>query len=406
MQASAVIGMNYGDEGKGHITNFLCNNKTLNIRFNGGGQAAHAVFMDDGRNHIFHHFGSGTMSGARTMLTHHFIVNPIIFLQEFNELNKKFPMREVFIDPRCPVTTLYDMMINTFTSWVKKKTDTTGLGINETIERTQYRQLSINMNSVMTWSDDKIFKTLKQIRDEYVPYRIKKLRFDMDDFDLYFAERIKYPAKTIIEYIEAIKHMRKFAVVYPDDSLIDKFLTKEPGRNLIFEGAQGMLLDQRRKKDFPYLTRSNTDLTNVMSVLRTCRSQIELDVYLVTRAYLTRHGEGPMFHEVKDIADSWEEPTNPDNPFQGKMRYGVLNDLWRLWYKEALNKTWKHQGRDYFPKNIYSYNVAAAMTCLDQQDNIDLNKLPEVDIVSYGPMEKNISYKNDNTTHTHPKNDR
>jgi len=391
MKATAVIGMNYGDEGKGHITNFLCDDKTLNVRFNGGAQAAHAVFMNDGRDHIFHHFGAGTMSGARTMLTHHFIVNPIIFLQEFNELNKKSPMREIFIDPRCLVTTPYDMMINTFTSWINEKTNTTGLGINETIERSQYQQLCINMNAVMTWSDTKFLKILKQIREEYLPYRIEKLGLSVGDFNIYSMKNIKNPVDTTIAYIESIKHMRNFSVIYPDDSLIDKFLAKETGRNLVFEGAQGMLLDQRRKKDFPYLTRSNTDLTNVLSVLRTCRSQIDLDVYLVTRAYLTRHGEGPMFDEIKDI--DTQDSTNPENPFQGKMRYGSLNEKWKLWYKEALQKTWNHKGRDYFPKSINGYDVAVAMTCLDQKDDTDLNDLQEIKIVSYGPLEKNISYR-------------
>src|SRR5512139_3851165 len=114
MRATAVIGMNYGDEGKGHMVNYLSDSHTLNIRFNGGAQASHAVFLADGRSHIFHHFGSGSLRGARTLLASHFIVNPIIFVWELKELIPKAPMREVFVDPRCRVTTPYDMTVNEF----------------------------------------------------------------------------------------------------------------------------------------------------------------------------------------------------------------------------------------------------------------------------------------------------
>ena len=99
MKAAAVIGMNYGDEGKGHITNYLSNSDTLNVRFNGGAQAAHAVCMADGRSHIFHHFGSGTLKGARTLLANKFIINPMVFAAELYALSAKTDMREVFVDP-------------------------------------------------------------------------------------------------------------------------------------------------------------------------------------------------------------------------------------------------------------------------------------------------------------------
>ena len=66
MKAYAVIGANYGDEGKGLITDYLCRQveNPLVIRFNGGAQAGHTVTTPEGIRHIFSHFGSGTLAGA------------------------------------------------------------------------------------------------------------------------------------------------------------------------------------------------------------------------------------------------------------------------------------------------------------------------------------------------------
>ena len=63
-----VIGANFGDEGKGLMTDYFASksNKSLVVRFNGGGQAGHTVTTKDGRRHVFHHFGSGIFAGADT----------------------------------------------------------------------------------------------------------------------------------------------------------------------------------------------------------------------------------------------------------------------------------------------------------------------------------------------------
>lgn len=175
-KAIAVIGMNFGDEGKGHIVNFLSDENTLNIRFNGGAQAAHAVFLSDNRNHIFHQFGSGSMKGARTLFASHFILNPIFFVAEWSELYNKGPLRAVFVDPRCRISTPYDMLINEFSCHYRDKTDSTGYGINETVTRSQFRQLRIVMRDLIDRSESDITSILKKIRTEYVPWRLSKLK--------------------------------------------------------------------------------------------------------------------------------------------------------------------------------------------------------------------------------------
>jgi adenylosuccinate synthase len=340
----AVIGMNYGDEGKGHITNFLSGSRTLNVRFNGGAQAAHTVKLADGRTHVFHHFGSGSLKGARTLLSHHFIVNPILFAEEY------FPMREVFVDPRARVTTPFDMLINSFASWYRKQNNTCGKGINETIERCKYNQLAIRMRDLL---EGDVAKVLSIIENEYVPFRLKELKLPKKQYDEYSNKKIT--GRIIEQYLNVIKFMMMKVFVFHDSAIIDKCLEK--GYDIVFEGAQGLLLDQGL--DPLYGTRSNTGTKNIYSIMSQMKKEEELEVILVTRSYLTRHGDGPIIGEEYDGEPNY-------NPYQGKMRYAPFNEEW-------------------FNKALKQIPASVAVTCLDQV---------EIDIPakyrSYGPTEDKI----------------
>lgn len=383
MKAIAVIGMNYGDEGKGHITNFFSGAKTLNIRFNGGSQAAHGVYLSDGRNHIFHHFGSGTLRGARTLLGNHFIVNPILFAEEYAALMEKTMLQKIFIDPRCRVTTHYDMLINSFSSTYHGKHDTCGLGINETVERSDYKQLRIGVRDLFDKSTDDLKSMLRMIGNEWVPFRLKELKLPGKEFKKFFHDKIKDPEKIIKSYLETVRFLKKESVMWPSDNLIDRFLAKEPGRQIVFEAAQGLLLDQSRREYFPYLTRSSTGLKNVFGMLRTVKSPLDMEVYLVTRTYLTRHGDGPMFNEFELPRYKIEELSNPENPYQGKMRYG---DLDRKWYDKAINEI-RESGKP--PQCLTSWDYGVAVTCMDHHE-LNLKDWDRVKLYSEGPLESDI----------------
>ena len=115
-KVKVVIGANFGDEGKGMITDFfaaeaeLKDEKVLVICSNGGAQRGHTVKSPSGMRHVFHHFGSGTFAGADTWLPGYFILNPMIFMNEYEELLKD--MGKIYLNPDSPVTTPYDMIIN------------------------------------------------------------------------------------------------------------------------------------------------------------------------------------------------------------------------------------------------------------------------------------------------------
>ncbi|GAJ18287.1 unnamed protein product, partial [marine sediment metagenome] len=112
MRAIAVIGANFGDEGKGRIVDQISStaeSPTVVVRYNGGAQAGHAVVTPEGNEHVFSHFGSGTYVGASTWLSDFFIGNPFLWTREYKELKSINP--DCIIHPYMPLSTPYDMLI-------------------------------------------------------------------------------------------------------------------------------------------------------------------------------------------------------------------------------------------------------------------------------------------------------
>ena len=157
-----VIGGNFGDEGKGLMTDYFTremmrrSGRCLNVLSNGGAQRGHTVVAEQALTgkqvrHVFRHFGSGTFAGADTYFPSDFILNPMIFMKEIRELEEKFPeavfgpeggpdgrpedRRNLFVHPDCPVTTPFEMLANLILeeSRGKKRHGSVGVGIWETV---------------------------------------------------------------------------------------------------------------------------------------------------------------------------------------------------------------------------------------------------------------------------------
>lgn len=147
----------------------------------------------------------------------------------------------------------------------------------------------------------------------------------------------------------------------------------------IFEGAQGLLLDEARRDLFPHVTRSRTGITNVLSLCQKFDID-ELTATYVTRSYLTRHGAGPLLGE-SDIS-SIEDETNVTNKFQGKLRFAPMNyDL--LVNSISLDLSTIGPYRQKFEANL-------AVTCLDQISEFGNYSLPVV-YRSYGPCRDSVA---------------
>lgn len=363
MHAFAVIGANYGDEGKGLLTDYLVNREKADVvvRFNGGAQAGHTVVSPDGKRHVFSHFSSGTLQNAKTFLARQFIVNPILFFKEKEKLEALgFKKPIVWVDPRCMITTPYDMLINQAHERFldRYRRGSCGVGFGETVVRAE-RSLSIgnytsqalqlSINDLYRANAEYLHFKLQLLRHEWVPARLAEL-------GMKYTPELKTQVLSddlMWKFLEDLDRLK--SCVFPRQAKdVEEFHV------IVFEGAQGLGLDQVQGH-FPHVTRSFTGLENIIDFCKEANVQT-LDAHYVTRAYLTRHGAGPMENELK--AKPYQgivEKTNVTNEFQGAFRYGNL-DVTALRDRIRVDLRTNTKGVRVNPK--------LAVTCLDQIDDV------------------------------------
>lgn len=322
--SNMVIGSGFGDEGKGKVVSYLCEyyDKPLVVRFCGGHQAGHHVMLRNGLNHVFSNFGSGTLQGIPTYWTKYCTVEPVGILNELELLKEKGIEPTLYIDEKCPVTTPFEKEAN------KKIYDyqlhgSCGVGFGQTIQREE--------DHFSILFEDLYYPSVLKLKLNLLKKYYKDFSLNEDLIDTFLLE-----CKELLYHVIMVN---KNIFTYSNFGYKD----------FIFEGSQGLLLDQNFGF-FPHVTRSNTGSKNVIDM------NIKPEVWLVTRAYQTRHGNGPMTnenlkHKIKD--NPYE--MNFDTTFQGKFRKSILDlDLIRY----AINKD------DY----LKFANINLVITCVDLLD--------------------------------------
>lgn len=374
-----VIGANFGDEGKGLMTDYFSYEAKKNkkscivVCHNGGAQKGHTVVTKDGIRHVFHHFGSGTFNGATTYLSEEYIVNPIIFRKEWLELERKGAKIKCYINKNCRITVPFDMLINQMIEELrgKNKHGSCGLGINETIVRNNNEYLSIYALKEMPIMTQ--VNTLMNIKEQYLIYRLKQL--GVDCVPMKWMEILENSYNIILNFLEDFNFMLS-KCEFVDDSILEEYDT------VIFEGAQGLMLDQNNLEYMPYLTPSNTGLKNPMKIIGDKKCNIE--VCYVTRTYLTRHGAGRFDSECKkeEINSKIIDLTNVPNPYQDSIRYGKMNI-------EELDKRIQQDLQKYKNRDM---KISLAVTHLNEYDMDLKNKaLEKYDLyTSNGMTRENI----------------
>lgn len=325
-----VIGANFGDEGKGYMTDYFAseankqNKNCLVVCHNGGSQKGHTVVSPFGIRHVFHHFGSGNMTGASTYLSKDYIVNPITFNKEYKDLKRKGIVTKTFVHKDCLVTTPFDMMINQIIEEYRNEDrhGSCGLGINETIVRNnKYGRMTIYDVFNMLPLIIELYSNLDYIASDYLPDRLKEL--GIESIPTKWVEILSKKENIIENYISDL-HIMRSRIEIVDDNILDKY------EYVIFEGSQGLLLDQNNMEYFPHLTPSNTGIMNPVNMIMD-RDVVDIEACYVTRTYMTRHGAGRFDSECSkdEINPNMVDLTNVPNEFQGTLRYGKLdlNDL-------------------------------------------------------------------------------
>ena len=352
--AQVVIGAQFGDEGKGRITDahVTAGGARLVVRFNGGAQAGHTVVTPEGRRHVFGHVGSGALAGVPTYLSRFFVCNPLLFLREQAALAGLGTQPVVMVDARSPVTTPYDMLIN---QWLEQARGTArhgscGVGFGETLER----QRSHHALTVADLADAAtLTQRLDALRRDYLPARLARLGC---------AALLAEPDKAAL--LQADTLLERFvtdARRFLDSVSVMPLSVAARGRHLLFEGAQGLLLDQTRGF-FPHVTRSHTGLRNVLMLAGELGLE-QLEVDYVSRVYLTRHGAGPLPGELPGPPYAGiSDPTNQPNPYQGSLRFAWL-DL------DLLGRAIAADCGDAGAVPQLALRTRLALSCLDQVED-------------------------------------
>lgn len=315
-QAYGVIGACYGDEGKGRTVDALAHRLgagTIVVRSNGGAQAGHTVVAPSGARHVLHQLGSGAFAGAATHFSRFMVSHPMMLAEEVRAVAALGGETVITADPRGHVTTPWDMMVNQAIEMARGggRHGSCGLGFGETVGRNEETGFGLSLGDLRATG---LRDRLVAIRDVWLPARLAAL--GMSDAG---AEFLAFAASDAVldRYLEDCGLFNQLVTIRDDADL-------GRARHVVFEAAQGLMLDQRHR-DFPHLTRSNTGIRNMLAIAGEA-GIASLDACYATRCYITRHGRGPMVDE-RNIGGFFavDDPTNVPNAWQEAIRTGLLD---------------------------------------------------------------------------------
>lgn len=292
-----VLGAFFGDEGKGQTVHELCKqrgNDTMVVRFSGGHQVGHTV-IHEGKTHVFSNFGSGSLLEIPTYWSEFCTVDPHACVKEKKVLSALGVDPRVVYHPLCKVVIPYDIICQ-IGDEKNRKDGTVGTGFGT---------------------------CLRRCKAGYPLYAIECRNIDvlrakvMSIYDNYYHPILEAQASSMVSK-SALDDWIWEAFTYFKDVYIGFLDRIEPYRNYVFEGSQGILLDQNFGI-MPYCTPSNVTSQNAWKLIPH-GSVGDITVHYVCRPYITRHGNGPTITNNPTSKFINPEETNYYNEFQGGLR--------------------------------------------------------------------------------------
>ncbi|MFQ5964593.1 MAG: adenylosuccinate synthase [Candidatus Scalinduaceae bacterium] len=282
MSNTCVIGLQWGDEGKGKIIDILAVDYDIIVRYQGGSNAGHTLVIND-EKFVFHLIPSGILHpGKKCVIGNGIVIDPGTFLDEVAELSKRNinVNGNLFISDRAHIVFPYHKKLDLLIE--KQKGDlmigTTGRGIGPCYTDKMAR------NGI---------RIAELYHKEHFKIKLKKTVEEKNKLfvNLYNAEPISWE-EIYEEYCIYADKINSFVCDTID--LLAKAISNN--KKILFEGAQGTLLDV----DFgtyPYTTSSNAGVCGVSSGVGVSPKQIH-NVFGVMKAYITRVGSGPFPTEI------------------------------------------------------------------------------------------------------------
>lgn len=352
-EAFIVVDLGYGDQGKGTTVDYLtrATNAHLNVRFNGGPQAAHHVVLEDGRWHKFSHFGSGMfVPSVSTFLSRFMLVSPKAMLKEASHLSTigvEDVLSRTYIDSLAPIITPFHQAMNRIREMLRGKHahGSCGMGIGETMY-----DVVVNPQLVLLAGDlahrstvEMKLRLIKEDRWARIRTMLRGIKVPPD-----VAQEIQraFIDDGVIPYfLDIYENLASSTSVVDGLSFLSTAMSED---TVVFEAAQGVLLDEWFGFH-PYTTWSTTTFENADTLLKEINYDGNVYKVGVTRAYSTRHGAGPFVTEDADMTRRLPEAHNATNKWQGRFRAGWLDMV-------ALK----------YAREVAGHVDCLAVTCLDR----------------------------------------
>ena len=312
----AVIGLQWGDEGKGKIVDYLSEDFDLVVRYQGGNNAGHTVIVDD-TTYKLNLIPSGVIRGKICFLGQGVVLDPNHFSNEYDQIKKKINNPKIYLSSNISLILDYHKQLDKINESIlntEKKIGTTSKGIGPAY------QDKVGRKSIKLYD----LKSKKIIEEKM--HSIKKF---YDPILESFNESKINIEQTIQDLLSFYDVVNKLIV---DNSQIKK---EFKNKKILFEGAQGALLDLDHGS-YPFVTSSNTVSSNIVigSAL-----QVDYQTVGIFKAYATRVGNGPFPSELFDDIGDYiaEKGVEIGTVTKRKRRCGWL-DLVSLKYSCEINR--------------------------------------------------------------------
>lgn len=349
-----TVDLGFGDAGKGSVVDFLARAYGAHtvVRYNGGAQAAHRVVAAGPGGpveHVFSQFGSGALAGAGTHLSRFMLLDPPAMLAEAAHLaaiGAPDALARTSIDAGALVVTPFGRAVNRLRELARGdgRHGSCGMGIGETVvDNLRHGARVLHAGDLR---DPAVVERKLRFLHKVALAKLAELRPSLPDSPAVEGELEPLRDPACLEWmVEQCAELARRAQIVGGEHL--GTLLRRPGA-VVFEGAQGALLDEWRGFH-PYTTWSTTTLANADLLLAKAGYAGPTTRIGITRAYATRHGPGPLPSEDAALTLALPDARNVANPWQQGFRVGWL-DLVLLRYALAI------VGRlDYL-----------ALTCLDR----------------------------------------
>ncbi|EAR00959.1 adenylosuccinate synthase [Maribacter sp. HTCC2170] len=284
MAVDLLLGLQWGDEGKGKIVDVLTKNYDIIARFQGGPNAGHTLEFD-GIKHVLHTIPSGIFhKNAMNVVGNGVVIDPVIFKKELDALDKfDIDIKSKLLISRkahliLPTHRLLDAASET--SKGKAKIGSTLKGIGPTyMDKTGRNGMRIGDLELSDWK--KKYRALANKHEAMIGFYNVDIQYDLEELES--------------EFFKSIEALKNLSFIDSEEYL---YQAQKGDKKILAEGAQGSLLDI----DFgtyPFVTSSNTTAAGACTGLGVAPNQIG-DVKGIFKAYVTRVGSGPFPTELFD----------------------------------------------------------------------------------------------------------